>query len=428
MLILAAVALLRYRRRDPQVRFWGWAGLLASSSCWAAITPSTLTWYIPVYNLFRIPSRHLLELDLALAVLGALGWTTCCGRRKRTGAGCWRERGRCWPWGCSWPCWPGPSTGFWYRPWQRFPAGAGERPALGQPGYPGPPGLRGGVPAGVVPVVPGAAPLPLGRGGAGGGGGPGALQLLGLHRPRELFHRGAAGGGVFILARRPGGTAPETRVLYTGTYPYNMDPVNQEIAMLNGYESLIIDDFVLPHRPVAFPERSELAQPGHRQRHSFGRQLRVRGGGERSEPLGLETLLATAGAVSGQMQFWSSLDSDWKGDELHLQDGELRLSAPAGGPPGPDIHAGISLNDGGRYLVTFTARADQASPAASGYSMEVEKMEGYRLPGESRSGGLLPESGIPGGHRYQELPPDLLSSRLPVLHDQLHCPGIIYRM
>ena len=37
--------------------------------------------------------------------------------------------------------------------------------------------------------------------------------------------------------------------------------VNQDIALLNGYESLIVDDFAYPHRPGPGAGRGELAQP-----------------------------------------------------------------------------------------------------------------------------------------------------------------------
>ncbi len=245
-LILAAVALLRYRRRDPQVRFWGWVGLLALFLMLGSYNPLyKLTWYIPVYNLFRIPSRHLLELDLALAVLGALGLDYVLREKERNkrlllgGVGAVLALGL--------------FMAFVAGPVYRFlvsARGNAFRQGLEH-------ALRWNNPAILVPLACAAGYLVvwflwyrdrrLAR-----WAGVALIVVVVL----ELFSFSAfvdnesysiAGLKEEAAASWRGelaGTAQEARVLYTGTYPYNMDAVNQDIAMLNGYESLIIDDFV----------------------------------------------------------------------------------------------------------------------------------------------------------------------------------------
>ncbi len=372
MLILAAVALLRYRKRDPQVRFWFWAGLLAVFLMLGSYNPLyRLTYYIPLYNLFRIPSRHLLELDLALAVLGSLGLSYVLGEKEENRRRLLAGTGALLALGIFMAVLAGPIYRFLVSS-----RGNAFRQGLEN-------ALRWDNPAILVPLACAAGYL---------------LVWFLWYRGRRFSHwAGAALVAVVVLelfsfsafidrenfsiaelrqeasASWRGAladTAPETRVLYTGTYPYNMDPVNQEIAMLNGYESLIIDDFsYLTGLSLSQNEaswRNLVTDNVTLSAANCGYVVVEKG----SEPLGLETLLATAGAVSGQMHFWNSLDSDWKGENFSSQDGELRLSAPAGGTARAGHPLPASLNDGGRCLVTFTARADQAFTGGLRISME----------------------------------------------------------
>ena len=57
-----------------QAQFWIGIALVALILSFGGMTPVyRLLFYVPVYNLFRVPARHLLEVDLALSVLAALG-------------------------------------------------------------------------------------------------------------------------------------------------------------------------------------------------------------------------------------------------------------------------------------------------------------------------------------------------------------------
>lgn len=71
---LAAVAVTVGVRRQPQVRFWLAVAVVALLLAFGKATPlGSLTFQIPVWNRFRIPTRHLMEFTLALAVLAGFG-------------------------------------------------------------------------------------------------------------------------------------------------------------------------------------------------------------------------------------------------------------------------------------------------------------------------------------------------------------------
>lgn len=72
MLALVGVVLLRDRR----TRFWAVVivlGLLLALGRYAPLSLNSLTYYVPLLNLFRVPARHLMEVYFAVAVLAGRG-------------------------------------------------------------------------------------------------------------------------------------------------------------------------------------------------------------------------------------------------------------------------------------------------------------------------------------------------------------------
>ncbi|HEX8475203.1 MAG TPA: YfhO family protein [Pyrinomonadaceae bacterium] len=69
---LALACLAPIIRRDARTKFWTVAALVALALALGRFWPYDLyqlVYHIPVLNLFRVPARHLMELDFALAVL-----------------------------------------------------------------------------------------------------------------------------------------------------------------------------------------------------------------------------------------------------------------------------------------------------------------------------------------------------------------------
>jgi len=57
-----------------QAKFWLGVAVVGLLLSFGGMTPIyRLLFHIPIYNLFRVPARHLFEVDLALSVLAALG-------------------------------------------------------------------------------------------------------------------------------------------------------------------------------------------------------------------------------------------------------------------------------------------------------------------------------------------------------------------
>jgi hypothetical protein len=92
-LMLTAVAVTRAAakgdggRRDSRTIFWAAAALVALALALGRHWPFDayrLVYQIPLLNLFRVPARHLLEVDFALAVLAGRGLTALA---KETGGG-----------------------------------------------------------------------------------------------------------------------------------------------------------------------------------------------------------------------------------------------------------------------------------------------------------------------------------------------------
>ena len=73
-LTLALAGIVAWRRVGRELRFWVAAGATALLLSFGATTPIyRLLFYVPVYNLFRAPGRHLFEVNLALSVIAAAG-------------------------------------------------------------------------------------------------------------------------------------------------------------------------------------------------------------------------------------------------------------------------------------------------------------------------------------------------------------------
>lgn len=69
-LVLAALAPLL--QRDRTTRFWSWAAVICLALALGRFWPFELyrlIYHVPILNLFRVPARHLMEVDFALAVL-----------------------------------------------------------------------------------------------------------------------------------------------------------------------------------------------------------------------------------------------------------------------------------------------------------------------------------------------------------------------
>ncbi|HET6892568.1 MAG TPA: YfhO family protein [Pyrinomonadaceae bacterium] len=79
-LMLAVVAIVW--KRDARTKFWAVVAVIAFVLALGRYWPFKLygiVYYVPILNLFRVPARHLMEVDLALAVLAGRGLTALAG-------------------------------------------------------------------------------------------------------------------------------------------------------------------------------------------------------------------------------------------------------------------------------------------------------------------------------------------------------------
>jgi hypothetical protein len=84
-LMLAALAVVL--RRDARTKFWAFVAvvaLLLALGRYAPLGLYHLIYYVPVLNLFRVPARHLMEVEFALAVLAGRGVTVLAELRGAT--------------------------------------------------------------------------------------------------------------------------------------------------------------------------------------------------------------------------------------------------------------------------------------------------------------------------------------------------------
>src|SRR2546423_6796652 len=82
-IMLAIIAVLI--KRDTRTKFWvatAALGLLLALGGYAPLSFYKLIYHVPVLNLFRVPARHLMEVDFALAVLVGRGLTVLNGARQ----------------------------------------------------------------------------------------------------------------------------------------------------------------------------------------------------------------------------------------------------------------------------------------------------------------------------------------------------------
>ena len=82
-IMLAFIAVLI--KRDTRTKFWTVIAVLAFIlTLWgyAPLSFYKLIYHVPVLNLFRVPARHLMEVDFALAVLAGRGLTVLTGARQ----------------------------------------------------------------------------------------------------------------------------------------------------------------------------------------------------------------------------------------------------------------------------------------------------------------------------------------------------------
>ncbi len=82
MLVVFAIVL----KRDARTKFWAAVAVFAFVLALGHYWPFKLygiVYYVPILNLFRVPARHLMEVDLALAVLAGRGLTALAAATDR---------------------------------------------------------------------------------------------------------------------------------------------------------------------------------------------------------------------------------------------------------------------------------------------------------------------------------------------------------
>jgi hypothetical protein len=73
-LTLALAGIAARRTACPALKFWTPVAAIALLISFGGTTPFySLLFHVPIYNLFRVPARHLFEVDLALSVMAAIG-------------------------------------------------------------------------------------------------------------------------------------------------------------------------------------------------------------------------------------------------------------------------------------------------------------------------------------------------------------------
>ena len=83
-IVLASLAFVL--KRDARTKFWTavvFAGTLFALGRFAPLGFYKLIYHVPVLNLFRVPARHLMEVEFALAILAGRGLTALDAARER---------------------------------------------------------------------------------------------------------------------------------------------------------------------------------------------------------------------------------------------------------------------------------------------------------------------------------------------------------
>src|SRR5205085_6502934 len=81
-IMLAVIAVVI--KSDARTKFWTAIAVICLLLAFGAYAPLNLyevIYYVPVLNLFRVPARHLMEVDFALAVLAGRGFTMLTAHR-----------------------------------------------------------------------------------------------------------------------------------------------------------------------------------------------------------------------------------------------------------------------------------------------------------------------------------------------------------
>ncbi|HEY0077738.1 MAG TPA: YfhO family protein [Pyrinomonadaceae bacterium] len=84
--LLALAVLAPLLKRDERTKFWTVAALVCLALALGGFWPFELyrlVYYVPVLNLFRVPARHLMEVDFALAVLAGRAVTAIASSERR---------------------------------------------------------------------------------------------------------------------------------------------------------------------------------------------------------------------------------------------------------------------------------------------------------------------------------------------------------
>src|SRR5207237_7266483 len=81
-IMLAVIAV--FVKPDARTKFWAAISVICLLLAFGAYAPLDLyqgIYHVPVLNLFRVPARHLMEVDFALAVLAGRGFTVLAAHR-----------------------------------------------------------------------------------------------------------------------------------------------------------------------------------------------------------------------------------------------------------------------------------------------------------------------------------------------------------
>ena len=85
-LTLALAGLSAWRTARRELKFWSAVAVIALLMSFGGTTPIyLLLFHVPVYNLFRVPARHLFEVGLALSVIAAIGLDSLLNPKASTG-------------------------------------------------------------------------------------------------------------------------------------------------------------------------------------------------------------------------------------------------------------------------------------------------------------------------------------------------------
>jgi hypothetical protein len=359
MVVFAAIALLRYFRRDRQVRLWFWVGLVALFLMLGSHNPLyRIMWYVPVYRLFRVPTRNVLEFDFALVCLGALGLTHVMQDKQ--------ENRRWLLAGIIVPLAAGTFLALLGR--TVFNLMVNSKGTAFRQGLEG--ALRWNNKALLIPMA-----CALGY-----------LVAWALwYHGRELA-RLAAGALLLVLVLELFSFTPfidkwyynikdvqkeevsswkgflqdtgdEARTLFTGSFAYNMDAVNRDVSLLNGYESLIIESFI-NLTGLDLPQDSS----SWRNLVTDNLTLSMLNCGyvvveKNRPPLGLESMAISTEDRPAPAHNEIFLRRGWTGVGFTEDEGEVSLAA------GDDLaeayfEQDFPLGYGKRYLVSFDAWAD----------------------------------------------------------------------